>query len=310
MTSGCGTYCTFSWLINGLVTFLGIFHAVTRDWGLAIICLVIVVRIILHPITKKSTISMHKMTKMAPEIERLKKKYGDNKEELNKAMIDVYKQQGATPILGCLPMLLQTPIWIALWTALSSTFELRGAPFLWGATWIHDLSAPDRLFTFSSPIPLLFGFKLASINLLPIVLGFVFYLQQKYMPQAPAMTPEQQQQKKIMLWMTVLIFPLFLYGQPSGLTLYILTSTAIGILEQKRIRAHIKEQEEKEKSAIEVVDAGQTRGGKLAARDRKPATTPAAAPKKGFGGFVARMQARLEEIQRQQQQQQKSKKRK
>src|SRR2546423_4854244 len=106
---------------------LSAFHWVTRDWGLAIICLVIVVRVALHPITKRSTISMQKMGKMGPEIERLKKKYGDNKDELNKAMMQVYKEQGFTPVLGCLPMFLQMPIWIALWQALQTTFELRQA---------------------------------------------------------------------------------------------------------------------------------------------------------------------------------------
>src|SRR2546423_15652501 len=140
---------------------LSAFHWVTRDWGLAIIWLVIVVRTALHAITKRSTISMQKMGKMGPEVERLKKKYGDNKDELNKAMMQLYKEQGATPILGCLPMFLQMPIWIALYNSLQNTFELRQAPFLhpFGIplTWIHDLAKPDALIGFSQPIPLLFG---------------------------------------------------------------------------------------------------------------------------------------------------------
>src|SRR5205085_131573 len=129
--SSCGTHCAFGWMIDLLYGLLFFFHAITRDWGLAIIGLVILVRLLLHPITKRSTISMQKMGKMGPEVERLKKKYGDNKDELNKAMMQVYKEQGVGPFLGCLPMFLQMPIWIALYTSLQNTFELRQAPFLW-----------------------------------------------------------------------------------------------------------------------------------------------------------------------------------
>src|SRR5437870_6620714 len=99
---------------------------------------------------------MMKMSKMGPEMEKLKKKYGDNKDELNKAMMQLYKEQGFTPILGCLPMFLQMPIWIALWSALQSTFELRHAGFLrFGPvhlTWISDLSQPDHLIQLAHPI--------------------------------------------------------------------------------------------------------------------------------------------------------------
>ena len=181
----CG-YITFTWLINLLYGILWFFHTIFRDWGIAIICLVCLVRSLLHPITKRSQINMLQMGKMGPEIERLKKKYGDNKDELNKAMMGVYKEQGLTPILGCLPMFLQTPIWIALWSALQSTFELRQAGFLrWShlhLTWISDLSHPDALITFASPISVFGYFHLASLNILPLFLAVVFFLQQQFQP--------------------------------------------------------------------------------------------------------------------------------
>jgi YidC/Oxa1 family membrane protein insertase len=261
LTSGPCGFCTFQWLINLLVILLRGFHWVFGgfarhgDWGLAIIALVVLVRAILHPITKKSQISMSKMSKMGPEMERLKQKYGDNKEELNKAMMGFYKEQGITPILGCLPMFLQMPIWIALWQSLQTTFELRHAPFLWGFTWIHDLSKPDHLLEWP-PIPLIFGWHLAALNLLPLLMAAVFWLQMKFQPQPAAMTPEQKQQQKMMLWMTVLLFPLMLYTGPSGLNLYILTSTAIGIVESKIVRDHIKQREEAEKAGRVIVDPG------------------------------------------------------
>ena len=267
IASGMCAICTFDWLINVLVLLLNGFHWVfggfagKGDWGLAIIGLVVLVRLLLHPVTKRSQVSMMKMGKMGPQLEALKKKYGDDKEALSKAMWDFQKSQGITPILGCLPMFLQMPIWIALWSSLQTTFELRQAPFLWGFTWIDDLSKPDHLIELANPIKLFFGIQFDGLNVLPILLGVVFFIQQKLQPKPPAMTPEQEQQQKIMQWMT-LLFPLFLYSGPSGLNLYILTSTTIGIIESKRIRQHIKEREELEKGDRVIIDAPPTRASK------------------------------------------------
>jgi YidC/Oxa1 family membrane protein insertase len=296
--SSC-SFCTFQWLIDGLVLLLNFFHAITRDWGLAIIALVVLVRLALHPITKRSTINMQKMSKMGPEMERLKKKYGDNKDELNKAMMSMYKEQGFTPILGCLPMFLQTPIWIALWTSLQSTFELRQAPFLWGWTWIDDLAQPDALIDLPT-IHLPFGMHLTAINLLPILLGVVFFVQQKFNPQPVTATKEQEQQRKMMQWMS-LLFPLFLYNGPSGLNLYILTSTTIGIIESKRIRDHIKQKEEEEKAGKIIVDDDDDDGDDDKLARGKPqrgakGKQPDAPKRGGLGGWLAELQQRAEEI--------------
>ncbi len=286
--SSCN-FCTFPWLVNGLVWLLRAFHAVVRDWGLAIIALVVLVRVILHPITKRSTISMQKMGKMGPEIERLKKKYADDKDELNRQMMQVYKTQGMTPVLGCLPMFLQMPIWVALWTALQSTFELRQAPLLYGLTWVKDLAKPDHLIYFPNhPINLWF-FHVDALNLLPVLMGVVFFLQQKFQPRPPAATKEQEQQQKMMLWMSVALFPLFLYNGPSGLNLYILTSTTIGIFESKRIRDHIREREAAEKAERVIIEARPTRGSKRREEEAVP-------PAKGVAGMMQRLAQRVEEM--------------
>lgn len=295
---GC-TICTFQWLINALVWLLQMFHSVTHDWGLAIICLVILVRLILHPITKRATINMAKMGKMGPEMERLKKKYGDNKDELNRAMMSLYKEQGFTPILGCLPMFLQMPIWIALWSSLQSTFELRQEPFLYGWTWIDDLAKPDALISWDPvKIPLLFtSVTISSLNLLPILLGVVFYFQQKFTPKPAAATKEQEQQQKMMQWMS-LLFPIFLYTGPSGLNIYIFTSTSIGIIESKRIRDHIKRQEELEaKAGPKFIDNDDDQGPEPAKKkgDKKG---PDAPKKKGLAGWMAEIQQKAEEMQK------------
>jgi len=300
LTSGICAICTFQWLINLLVWLLNAFHWILfKDWGLAIIALVVLVRAILHPVTKRSQISMSRMSKMGPELERLKKKYGDNKEELNKAMMQLYKEQGVAPMLGCLPMFLQMPIWIALWQALQTTFELRQAPFLefFGIhfTWIHDLSKPDHLIEFSRPFTILGLIHVSGLNILPFLLGIVFWLQMKFQPKPPTMTKEQEQQQKMMQWMT-LLFPIMLYSGPSGLNLYILTSTVIGIIESKIIRDHIRQQEEAEKAGRVIVDAGRKhKGGGPAVRR----VTPDTKPRSGLMKWLADLQERAEQVRRQ-----------
>jgi YidC/Oxa1 family membrane protein insertase len=303
LRSGPCSICTFTFLINVLVWLLQMFHAVLRDWGLAIIALVVLVRLILHPITKRSQISMSRMTKMGPEMERLKAKHKDDPEALKKAQMEFYREQGFAPFLGCLPMFLQMPIWIALWSSLQSTFEIRHAPFLWNFTWIKDLSQPDRLIAFGRPMGFaIWKLDLAidAINILPILMAVTFYIQQKLQPQPVSMTPEQEQQQKMMKWMSIFLFPIFLYSQPSGLNLYIFTSTLIGIFESKRIRDHIKEREEREKSGVVIVDApkGDGKADRPApgtVRRSGKGAQQAAAPTGGIGGFFAKLQQMAEE---------------
>jgi len=282
-------------LIDALVFLLKTFHDyLVFDWGLSIILLVFLVRLLLHPITKSSQMSMLKMQKMAPEMERLKKKYGDDKEALAKAQFELAKSVGPAQFLGCAPMFLQMPIWIALYTALQTEFSLRQAPFLF--TWIHNLAGPDRLITWDAhafTIPII-G-KVSSLNLLPIVMGVIFYLQQKYTPKPPTTTPEQAQQQKMMSWMSV-IFPLMLYTRPSGLNLYILTSSGLGIIESWRIRKHIRARDEAEKQTVIIdVPANERKG----ARRLREEAEEAAKPKQGkLAKWFAELQEKAEQAKR------------
>ncbi len=300
MSGGPCGWITSTKIINGLYFLLAIFHTVFRDWGLAIIGLVFLVRTCLHPITKKSQVNMAKMSKMSPEIERLKKKHGDNKDELNKAMMQFYKTQGATPILGCLPMLLQMPIWIALYSSLQNTFELRQSPFLWGFTWIKDLAHPDRLFYFPTTPLNLYFFHVDAINVLPVLLGVVSWIQAKVMrqQQPPPSTPEQAQQQKMMQWMTLML-PVILYNGPAGLNLYIMTSTTFGIIESKIIRKHIKEKEDAEKAGAVIVDNPPSDdpppAGKVRRKDPEPEK-----PQGGLAGWLSKLQKKAEEMQKEQ----------
>jgi len=254
MLSSCCTWCTFSWLANGMYAFLAFLHDwVVFDWGLAIIVLVIVVRLALHPIMKRSQIQMQRfgraMSELKPELDALQKRFPDDPKKMQSEQMRLYREKGVNPV-GCvggiLPTFLQMPIWIALYAVLFFNWDLRQSPAFFGIfqkfnNWpfLGDLSRADNFIPFSTPLNLGF-FHISSINLLPILMGFVFYVQQKYMtPPQPNMTPEQAQQQKIMKVVMIVMFPVMLYLAPSGLTLYILTSTCIGIWESKMVKRYI-----------------------------------------------------------------------
>ncbi len=238
-----------------------------HNYGVVIIILVFLFRLAMHPVTKKSQLSMRKMTKLGPKAEEIKKKYANNKAEMNKQLMALYKEQGL-PIMGFLPMMVQMPIWIALWSAVYASIELRGAAFL--PFWITDLSMPDALVRFSTITVPLIGWKIESLNLLPLLMGLAFYLQQKLMPHqsgTPA-NPQLAQQQKMMMIMFPLMFPLMLYKAPSGVNLYIMSSTFAGVIEQYFIRKHIREKEEAESKGL-VATTSKT-GGKAKKKKPKP----------------------------------------
>ncbi len=252
-------FCTFQPLARGLLWFLSIFHDyIVFDWALAIMVLVVFVRGVLHPITKKSQIRMQRFGKqmqaIAPKQKKLQEKYKDDPKKLQQEMARLMREEGVdfTGALGCLPMFLQTPIWIALYAMLYYAFDLRHEAAYFGVfqqisgggwTFLADLSAPDRFIDFGRSIitlPLL-G-EISALNILPLVLGVVFFIQQKYLtpPPSASLSPEQQTQQKIMKVVFVVMFPLFMYQAPSGLTIYFITNSTLGILESRYIRAHIE----------------------------------------------------------------------
>ena len=243
-----GCFCTFSWLALGMMWLLELFSKVALgNYGVAIIMLVLLVRLVMHPLTKKSQVSMMGMQKLGPKVQALKDKYADNKDALNREMAQLYKEQGPAQLLGCLPMLLQMPIWVALYTGLNASVELRHAAFL--PVWITDLAAPDALFHLPSTLPLIGD----SFNLLPILLGAAMFFQMKYSPQsaAAATSPEQAQQQKMMKLMMPAMMLVFFYKAPSGLTLYIMASTFAGLVDQHYVRKHI-EKKKAEEAALET----------------------------------------------------------
>jgi YidC/Oxa1 family membrane protein insertase len=289
------SFCTFQWLAEGLLFLLKGVHFVFHDWGVAIIILVLLVRLVLHPLTRRSQISMTKMSKqmaaLQPELEKLKKKYKDDSQKLQQEQMQLYREKNVNPVGmlgGCLPMLLQMPIWAALYAMLYYAIELRHQPAFYGVfqaisggRWhfLGDLSSPDRFIrVFNEPHLInlfIIQFDYSSINIVPILMGLVFFLQQKF-ATPPAANPEAAKQQKMMSVMTTVLFPLMMYATPSGLTLYIMASTAAGIVDSTIVKRHIKQQE--------------------AAGTLFPPPNPNK-PKKP-GGFWARMQKVAEERQR------------
>jgi YidC/Oxa1 family membrane protein insertase len=254
---GMSSWCTFQWLAHLLLAFLTLLHDwIVFDWGLAIIGLVVVVRTLLHPLTKRSQVSIQRFGKqmqaMKPEIDKLQQKYAGDPKKMQQEQLRLMREHGVSPFqaLGCLPMFLQMPIWIALYAMLYFAFELRQQAAFFGLfqvagdwAFLADLSAQDNFIPLGNGfvIPLI-NSQITSINILPLLMALVFYVQQKYMtpPPSPTMTREQLQQQKIMKVMMVVLFPLFMYKVSSGLTLYIFTSTCIGILESRYIRRHVE----------------------------------------------------------------------
>jgi YidC/Oxa1 family membrane protein insertase len=201
----------------------------------------------------------------------LKEKYKDDKDTLQRETMKFYKEQGASPLLGCLPMLLQMPIWIALYAGLSADVALRGAAFL--PVWITDLSGMDAVIAWTATplyLPLVSGIMgpIVSLNLLPLLLTVAMYYQTKLTPTSMgATTPQQAQQQKMMKIMTPVMMLLFFYNAPAGLNLYIMTSTFSSVFEQIIIRRHIERRQALEAATETTVSMGK---GPRDNRPKKP----------------------------------------
>lgn len=205
------------------------FYQLTGSWAISIILLTVALRVMMYPLNAWSTKSMLRMQQIAPEVTALQEKY---KKDPKKAQIEImalYRERGVNPVSGCFPLLIQMPFLIGMFDLLKSTFELRGASFIPG--WIDDLTAPDVLFSWQTPI----FFIGNQFHLLPFLLGGVMFLQQRYMstaPQDPKLMTEQQRQQKAMGTIMTVVFTIMFYNFPSGLNIYWLSSMVLGILQQ------------------------------------------------------------------------------
>lgn len=178
------------------------------NWGVAIILLTVLIKLIFYPLSAASYKSMAQMRKLAPRLQALKERYGDDRQKLHEAMMKIYQEEKINPLGGCLPILVQIPVFIALYWVLLGAVELRQAPF---ALWIEDLSAPDPYY------------------ILPLIMAATMFIQMKMSP-----TPPDPVQAKVMMIMPI-VFSVFFFFFPAGLVLYWLVNNVLSILQQWRI---------------------------------------------------------------------------
>jgi YidC/Oxa1 family membrane protein insertase len=209
-----GDAVNYGWteaIARPMLAVLKAIHVVIPNWGLAIIALTILLKLITWWPTTKSMKSMKAMAKLKPEMDKLKEKYGDDKNRMNQEVMELYKKHGINPLGGCLPMLIQMPIYIALYSMLGKSVELYHSAFV---GWIYDLTAPDPYFV------------------LPLLTGVLMFAQQKLSP-----TPPDPQQKMMAIMMPIMFTGISLF-LPSGLTVYILTNTLLTMLQQWWMNRH------------------------------------------------------------------------
>ncbi len=203
----------FAWIGRKMLTALEHLHGMTGNWGWSILILTLCLQALLFPLTWKSLRAAAQMKKLQPEVAKLQQKYADDSQKLSAATMELYKTKGANPLGGCLPMVLQMPIFIALFNALRNSWELHGASWIF---WIRDLSAKDPYYV------------------LPIVMGGLMLLQSKMNP--PAGDPAQQ---KVMMFMP-LIFTFMFMNFPSGLVLYWLTNSLVSTVLQVALKDRLE----------------------------------------------------------------------
>jgi YidC/Oxa1 family membrane protein insertase len=203
------------WLAQPLFFLLNAIHGLVGNWGIAIIGLTILVKTLLFPLSAAGFKSMAKMRKLQPEMAKLKERFGDDKQKFSQAMMELYKKEGANPLGGCFPILLQMPVFLALYWTLMESVELRQAPFI---LWINDLSIMDPYFV------------------LPILMGGSMFLTQMMQPEPP-----DPMQAKVMKLMPIM-FTFFFLWFPSGLVLYWLVNNLLSAAQQFYVNKRIEAQ--------------------------------------------------------------------
>ena len=228
---------TVIFLLEKIADMVGKF-GIAGKYGIAIIIITILMRIIVFPLTLKQEKSMKKMRELQPELEKIKEKYKDNPEEYRQKTAELYRESGANPLAGCLPLLIQMPVFVALYWAFIGNTIPSDAKFLW-----FNLKKPDMFINFTEIFKLgkiIIHFPLMrkpiiinplALNLLPILNVGVTYIQQKIMTSATS-GEESNQQMQTMLYIMPLMMLLIFYNMPSGVTLYYLVSGALSLVQQ------------------------------------------------------------------------------
>ena len=221
----------FRWIAEVVLAGLRLLYGVIPNWGLTIILFSVFTKLLFWPLTKSSVMSMRRMQEMQPKMKKLQEKYKDDPQRQSKEMMALYKEHGVNPLNmgGCLPLLVQMPVFWALFTILRKSIDLRQAEF---ALWINDLSQPDVLFRLPFSLPI-FG---DHFSLLPFLMAVAMYLQTKFQqaPTGGSDNPMAKQMQLMMKFMPVMMFVVF-YRSPSGLVLYWLVNTVLTAFQTWRI---------------------------------------------------------------------------
>lgn len=231
------------WICYPLVAVLNFFHSIVPSFGMAIIFLTILVRLVFWPLTHKSTVGMRKMQELQPRMKELQAKFKDNPQRLQQETWALYRAEKVNPMSSCLPMFVQIPVFIALFNVLRSAVELRYAPFLW----ISDLSEPEALFASWFPIG-------GGLNILPVLMAITTALQSAFTPS----TGDKNQQRMMMYFMPVMMLVMF-YSFPSALSLYWFLSNIFSIVQMWIIRRKVSASSQASAAMVEVIDPPQTR---------------------------------------------------
>jgi len=197
-----------SWLLSKM-------YAIIPNYGIVVIVFAFLIKLLLNPLTVKTFESTRKMQALAPEINKIKERYKNDPQKMSRAQMELYKSSGANPMGGCLPMLIQMPILVSVFSIFRSKIEFRGAPFF---GWISDLSVPDTLIELG-------GFP---INILPVLMGSTMFIQQKMMA-----APNADANQKTMMYFMNAFFLFLFYSFPSGLNLYYFVFNLLSIIQQK-----------------------------------------------------------------------------
>lgn len=195
-------------LARPMVALLNFFHDATASWGVSIMLLTLTIKLLMFPISYKSVLSIRRAAELKPELDKIKIKYEHDRERVNVETLKLYRDRNVNPVGGCLPMLLQMPVWLTLYRTLASAVDLYQRPFLW----LPDLTAPE-------PLPLL-----------AILVGAITVLQQRMTPMAM-----DNPQAKVMMYVMPIMFTVFMVAMPSGLVLYIMTNSILTIFQQLAI---------------------------------------------------------------------------
>jgi YidC/Oxa1 family membrane protein insertase len=215
----------FDFIAKPCLWFMNFIYSIIPNYGIAIIVLTVLTKILLWPLGSKSYKSMNEMKRLQPLMAEIREKYKNDKKLMNQELMALYKTYKINPMGGCLPMVLQIPVFFALYRMLYQAIELRHAPFF---LWINDLSAPDRLFNFDVSIP--FMQPPYGIPVLTLVMGATMLLQQKMSPP-----PGDPTQAKMMMFMPI-IFTVIFINFSSGLVLYWLVNNILSIAQQYYIQ--------------------------------------------------------------------------